>query len=71
MGKMVSAFDSSASWVDVSRREIESSYIYINLWKLTLRGHLNTDDQARDRTRNFLLTRTMPCYECFLKYVMA
>ena len=31
-----------------------------NLWKLALRGHLNTDAQARDRTRNFLLTRTMP-----------
>ena len=25
-----------------------------------IRGHLNTDDQARDRTRNFLLTRTTP-----------
>ena len=25
----------------------------INLWNLALRGHLNTDDQARDRTRNF------------------
>ena len=32
---------------------------YINLWKLALRGHLITDDQARDGTRNFLLTRTM------------
>ena len=32
---------------------------YIYLWKLALRGHLNTDDQARDRTRNILLTRTM------------
>ena len=31
-----------------------------NLWKLALRGHLNTDAQARDRTRNLLLTRTMP-----------
>ena len=31
-----------------------------NLWKLALRGHLNTDAQARDRTWNFLLTRTMP-----------
>ena len=31
----------------------------INLWKLALRGHLNTDAQARARTRNFLLTRTM------------
>ena len=27
-----------------------------NLWKLALRGHLNTDAQARDRTGNFLLT---------------
>ena len=27
-----------------------------NLWKLALRGHLNTDVQVRDRTRNFLLT---------------
>ena len=26
-----------------------------NLWKLALRGHLNTDVQAMDRTRNFLL----------------
>ena len=25
---------------------------YINLWKLALGGHLNTDAQARDRTRN-------------------
>ena len=25
-----------------------------------LRGHLNTDAQALDRTLNFLLTRTMP-----------
>ena len=31
-----------------------------NLCKLELRGHLNTDAQARDRTRNVLLTRTMP-----------
>ena len=30
-----------------------------NLWKLALRGHLNTDTQARDRTRNIWLTRTM------------
>ena len=28
---------------------------HINLWKV-VRGHLNTDAQARDRTRNFLLT---------------
>ena len=28
----------------------------INLWKLALRGHLNTNDQAR----NILLTITMP-----------
>ena len=28
------------------------------LWKLALRGHLNTDAQARDRTRKFLLTRS-------------
>ena len=31
-----------------------------NLWKLALRGHLNTDAQARDRTQNFLHMRTMP-----------
>ena len=31
-----------------------------NLWKLALRGHLNTDTQARDRTGNILLMRTMP-----------
>ena len=31
-----------------------------NLWKLALRGHLNTDARTRDRTRNFLITRTMP-----------
>ena len=30
MGKTVSAFDTSASWVDVSRCEIESSYIDIS-----------------------------------------
>ena len=32
----------------------------MNLRKVALRGHLNTDAQARDRTRNFLLTRTTP-----------
>ena len=37
-----------------------TSNIYINLWKLALRGHLNTDAQARNRIRNILLTRTMP-----------
>ena len=31
-----------------------------NLWKLALRGHPNTDVEARARTRNFLLARTMP-----------
>ena len=31
--------------------------IKYKLWKLALRGHLKT---AKDRTRNFLLTRTMP-----------
>ena len=31
-----------------------------NLWKLALRGDLNTDAQVRDRTQNILLTRTMP-----------
>ena len=31
-----------------------------NLWKLALRGHLNTDAQARDQTRNVFLTRTTP-----------
>ena len=30
-----------------------------NLRKLALIGHLNTDAQMRDRTRNFLITRTM------------
>ena len=30
-----------------------------NLWKLALRGHLNIDSRMRDRTRNFLITRTM------------
>ena len=34
--------------------------IKYNLWKLALRGHLNTDAQARDRTPNVLFTRTMP-----------
>ena len=33
---------------------------HINLWKLALRGHLDTDAQARDRTQNFLIMRTMP-----------
>ena len=32
MGEMVSAFDSSASWVDISRCEIESSYIQRQLF---------------------------------------
>ena len=31
-----------------------------NLWKLALRGNLNTDARTRDRTRNFLITSTMP-----------
>ena len=31
-----------------------------NLLKLELRGHLNTDARMRDRTRNLLITRTMP-----------
>ena len=31
-----------------------------NLWKLALSGHLNTDARTRDRTRNFLITGTMP-----------
>ena len=31
-----------------------------SLWKLALRGHLNTDAQARNRTRNIVLRRTMP-----------
>ena len=35
-----------------------NSAFCINLWKLALRGHLNTDAQARDRTRNILLTIT-------------
>ena len=30
----------------------------LNTCKLELRGHLNTGAQARDRTRNILLTRT-------------
>ena len=30
-----------------------------NLWKLALRGHLNTDAGTSDRTRNLLITRTM------------
>ena len=28
-----------------------------NLWKLALRGHLNTDARTRDRTRNFFYHR--------------
>ena len=28
--------------------------------EISIRGHLNNDAQARDRTRNFLLTRTTP-----------
>ena len=32
----------------------------LNLWKLALRGHLNTDAQARDRTLFILITRTLP-----------
>ena len=35
-------------------------WTYINLCKLALRGHLNTDAQARDQTQNILLTRTTP-----------
>ena len=30
-----------------------------NLWKLALRGHLNTDARTRDRNRNILITRMM------------
>ena len=36
-----------------------------NLWKLALIGDY-TATQARDRTRNFLLTRTMP-FHCQLQ----
>ena len=36
MGKTVSAFDSSASWVDVSRCEIEFSYIPVSVSRRTL-----------------------------------
>ena len=32
--------------------------IKYNLYKLALIGHLNTDAQARDKTRSVLLTRT-------------
>ena len=31
MGKTVSAVDSSASWVDVSRCEIKSSYVFYSM----------------------------------------
>ena len=31
---------------------------HIDLWKLTLRGHVNTDAQAWDQIRNFFITRT-------------
>ena len=34
--------------------------IKLNLCKLALRAHLNTDAQVRDQTRNFLIMRTMP-----------
>ena len=30
-----------------------------NLWKLTLRGHLNTDARMRDRTLKLFITSTM------------
>ena len=43
-----------------SRGAHNIKHIQYNLWKLVLRGHLNTYAPTRDRTRNFLLTRTMP-----------
>ena len=39
-----------------------------NLWKLALRGHLNTDARTRDRTRNFLITRTLG--SCFAQITL-
>ena len=53
--------DKTASLAD----EGNSAYCQSNggahkLWKLELKGHLNPDAQTRDRTRNFLLTRTTP-----------
>ena len=30
-----------------------------NLLQVALRGHLNTDSQRKDQTRNLLITRTM------------
>ena len=39
--------------------EARTTFNTYNLWKLALRGHLNTDARMRDRTRNFLITRTL------------
>ena len=38
---------------------VRPPYFTLNLWKLALRGHLNTEARTRDRTRNFLITRTI------------
>ena len=44
----------------ITSLEAHTTLIIYNIWKLALRGHLNTDARTRDRTRNFLITRTMP-----------
>ena len=43
----------------IASLEAHTTLITYNLWKLLLRGNLNTDARTRDRTRNFLITRKM------------
>ena len=42
----------------IASLEVHTTLNTYNLWKLTLRGHLNTDARTRDRTQNILITRT-------------
>ena len=44
--------------MNIASLEAHTTLNTYNLWKLALRGPLNTDARTRDRTRNFLLTRT-------------
>ena len=43
-----------------SNLEAHTTLNTYNQWKLALRGHLTTDARTKDRTRNFLITRTVP-----------
>ena len=44
--------------MDIASLEAHSTLNTYNLWKLVLRGHLNTDARKRGRTRSFWITRS-------------